>query len=115
MPERCQDEWVIRSRSGRVIARMPEGCRTLNKPTILSWKRMTSAESPRRSRKAWTAIASPPGPLAAGPEGARLLAEGARRLRQQTDRAIIGLFGGNLLEMGQFFYRNDNFFDAAGG
>ncbi|HCA79714.1 MAG TPA: methyltransferase, partial [Bacteroidetes bacterium] len=27
----------------------------------------------------------------------------------QTDRAILGLFGGNLLEMGQFLYRNDGF------
>jgi uroporphyrinogen decarboxylase len=38
------------------------------------------------------------------------LREGARRLRQKTDKAILGGFGGNLLETGQFFYRNDNFF-----
>ena len=37
------------------------------------------------------------------------------RLRQQTDRAIIGLFGGNLLELGQWFYRNDNFFMLLAG
>jgi uroporphyrinogen decarboxylase len=36
-------------------------------------------------------------------------------LRQQTDRAIIGLFGGNLLEFGQFLYRNDNFFMLLAG
>ena len=34
---------------------------------------------------------------------------GRQRLRERTDRAIIGLFGGNLLEIGQFLYRNDNF------
>ena len=34
---------------------------------------------------------------------------GARRLRESTDRAIIGLFGGNLMELGQFLYRNNNF------
>ena len=28
------------------------------------------------------------------------MAKGARRLRQGTDRAIVGLFGGNLLEWG---------------
>ena len=38
-----------------------------------------------------------------------MLAEGARRLRQSTDRAIIGLFGGNLLEVGQWLYRMDRF------
>jgi uroporphyrinogen decarboxylase len=57
----------------------------------------------------WTAVASPPGPHAAGAEGLRRLSEGARVLRAGTDRAIVGLFGGNLFEMGQFFYRNDNF------
>ena len=31
-------------------------------------------------------------------------------MRAETDRAIIGLFGGNLLELGQWFYRNDQFF-----
>jgi uroporphyrinogen decarboxylase len=51
----------------------------------------------------------------AGPDGARLLASGAKWLRERTDRAIIGLFGGNLLEMGQFLYRNDNFFLLLGG
>jgi uroporphyrinogen decarboxylase len=63
----------------------------------------------------WTAIGSPPGPIADGPEGLVRLAEGARRLRAQTDRAIIGLFGGNLLECGQFLYRNDNFFVLLAG
>jgi len=58
----------------------------------------------------WTGIASPPGPIAEGPEGTRVLIDGARALRAGTDRAIIGLFGGNLLEVGQFLYRNDNFF-----
>jgi len=44
-----------------------------------------------------------------GKDGRKLLADGARRLRARTGRAIIGLFGGNLLETGQFLYRNDNF------
>jgi uroporphyrinogen decarboxylase len=60
----------------------------------------------------WTssAAAAPPGPRSAGPEGLKKLREGARSLRAATDRAIIGLFGGNLLEAGQFIYRNDNYF-----
>ena len=51
----------------------------------------------------------PPGPMVDGPGGERLLVDGARRLRASTGRAILGLFGGNLLEWGQFLYRNDNF------
>ena len=50
-----------------------------------------------------------------GAEGEEVLVAGARRLRKQSDRAVIGLFGGNLLELGQWFYRNDNFFMLLAG
>ena len=60
------------------------------------------------------------GPIASGPVGIRCRRPGdsgrsARRLRQKTNRAIIGLFGGNLLETGQFLYRNDTFFMLLAG
>jgi len=51
------------------------------------------------------AFPSPLGPAAPTPAD---LAAGARTLRASTDRAIIGLFGGNLLEWLQFLLRNDN-------
>jgi uroporphyrinogen decarboxylase len=54
-------------------------------------------------------VPTPPGPLVEGPEGDRLLLEGARKLREGTERAILGIFGGNLMEWGWFLYRNDNF------
>ena len=71
-------------------------------------------------RKPWTKTCGAPCGVRparwlAGPDGDRVLAEGAGRLREQTDRAIIGLFGGNLLEIGQFLYRNDNFFMLLAG
>lgn len=53
-------------------------------------------------------VPSPPGPAA---QGAALKA-GAAAFRAETDRAIVGLFGGNLLEFGQFLCRNDNFLAA---
>lgn len=110
LPEWQQEEWVIRSASGRVIARMPKSCLYFEQVYYpFHEKEDLERIGEALQESMWTAIASPPGPLAAGPEGARLLEEGARRLRQQTDRAIIGLFGGNLLEMGQFLYRNDGF------
>jgi len=51
-------------------------------------------------------VPTPPGPAA---PDAKVLAEGAKRLRASTDRAIIGLFGGNLMEWAQFLCRIDNF------
>ena len=117
LPERDNGEWVIRSQvSGRVIARMPESVWYFEQThwPFLEQDDLDHIEA-AIPESMWTAIASPPGPIVAGPDGAQLLRDGVRRLRQQTDRAIIGLFGGNLLEFGQFLYRNDNFFMVLAG
>lgn len=110
LPQRDGTEWVMRSPSGRVIARMPEGVLYFEQ-TYYPFAEEDDLDHIEElfAEGMWTGVSAPPGPLAAGPEGVRVLAEGAKRLRAQTDRAILGLFGGNLLEMGQFFYRNDNF------
>jgi uroporphyrinogen decarboxylase len=116
-PDRDNGEWVIRSHaSGRVIARMPENVWYFEQTywPFLEQDDLDHIEAVI-TESMWAAIASPPGPITAGPAGAQLLREGAQRLRQQTDRAIIGLFGGNLLEFGQFLYRNDNFFMLLAG
>jgi uroporphyrinogen decarboxylase len=111
-PERENGDWVLRSTSSRrVIARMPEGVWYFEQSfyPFLDREDLSRVEA-ELAECMWSAVASPPGPIVAGSDGPQLLAEGARQLRQQTPRAIIGLFGGNLLELGQWFYRNDNFF-----
>ena len=42
-------------------------------------------------------------------EGIEILAEGARKLRESTDRTIIGLFGGNLFETPQMLFGMDRY------
>lgn len=112
LPERQDGEWILRSRSGRVIAKMPDGALYFEQvywPFEKEEDRDFNHISEAMNESMWTTVASPPGPLADGPDGPKLLAEGARKLRQSTDRAIIGLFGGNLLEIGQMLFRNDLF------
>lgn len=112
LPERQPGRWVIRSASGRIIAQMPDGALYFEQ-TYWPWLGRTADfdDLPAAfAESMWTNVASPPGPITAGPDGDRILVEGARRLRASTDRAIIGLFGGNLLEIGQFLFRNDEFF-----
>lgn len=58
----------------------------------------------------WNAIASPPGPHTWDEAGMCYLADGAKKLRAKTDRAIVGLFGGTIFEGGQQFCRIDNFY-----
>ena len=110
LPERQPGQWVLRSASGRVLAKMPDGAIYFEQ---CYWPFLEDDDLDRLpealAENMWCGIASPPGPLVAGPDGPRRLAEGAKTLRAATDRAIVGLFGGNLLETGQFLYRNDNF------
>ncbi len=66
----------------------------------------------------WAALGSPPAPIDFDEMGLQQLAAGARVLRHRpsdleasevSERAILGLFGGNLMEWGQFLFRMDNF------
>jgi uroporphyrinogen decarboxylase len=57
----------------------------------------------------WSAMGSPPAPIGFDEDGLRKLKAGAEALRASTDRAVLGLFGGNLMETGQFLFRIDRF------
>jgi uroporphyrinogen decarboxylase len=104
-PERTSQGWVLRSASGRVLARMPEGSAFFDQTYWPFYEQDDLDHIPEAMRECiWTAKPSFPGPL----DPARL-AETARRLREKTDRAVVAVFGGNLLEMGQYLYRMDRF------
>ena len=108
--EREGRRWVIKSKSGNVIAQMPDGAIYFEQTSYPFYEKDNLDDIPAAlAESMWTAIASPPGPLVDGEGGDQKLRQGARQLRAKTDRAILGLFGGNLLEMGQFLYRNDGF------
>ena len=106
VPERQDGRWVLRSDSGRVIAAMPDGALYFEQThwPFLDEDDLDSIPE-ALGECMWTAIAAPPGPDVSD----QALAAGAKALRERTDRAIIGLFGGNLLETGQFLYRIDGF------
>ena len=116
LPERAEGQWVIRSGSGREIARMPDGALYFEQSYFPFAAKAGLDSLPGVMEEGmWTAVASPPGPLVEGDRGDELFSEGAKKLRENTDRAVLGLFGGNLFEMGQCLYRNDNFFMLLAG
>jgi len=109
-PQREEGRWVLKSESGRVVGQMPDGALYFEQ----TYWPFLEDDDPARLPEAlaecmWVAMRTPPGPLVMGRFGDEALAEGARQLRRHTDRAILALFGGNLLEIGQFLYRNDKF------
>ena len=110
-PEREERRWVIRSESGRIIAQLPDGASFFEQVWYPFFQEGsdTSDLDKAMSESMWHTFTAPPGPLTDGPEGEVLLKKSAEKFRRSTDRAIIGLFGGNLLESGQRLFRNDNF------
>ncbi len=66
------------------------------------------------SQTVWTGIASPGGHLALDKAGLEEMASRARALRESSDRAIIGLFGGNMFEIPQMLFRNDRYLTYMG-
>ncbi|MBE7557622.1 methyltransferase [bacterium] len=104
--EKSEAGWVVRSEKGTVLAQMPPGVLYLEQTY---WPFLAAGEDLDGIARAfaesmWTGVASPPGPVSD-----EALRAGALRLRAHTDRAVIGLFGGNLLECGEFLYRIDEF------
>lgn len=98
------DDWVIYSPSGRRAGIQVAGSLYFEQTHWPYFEGVPDdlSDLPGRMQKVSWAVPTPP------PPGADLAA-GAAALRARTDRAIIGLFGGNLLEWGQMLCRNDQF------
>jgi uroporphyrinogen decarboxylase len=112
LPHRGEGEWLLQTPGGVPLGRMPDGADFFDQ---CHWPLFESADRPLKEALReclWTAAVSPPGP---SESDVAILAAGARRLRETTDRAIIGLFGGNLLETGQFLFRMDRFMEMLAG
>ncbi len=109
-PEREEGRWVLKSASGRVVGQMPDGAIYFEQTHWPFFEQDDlDAIEDAMAECMWVAMRTPPGPLVAGQFGDRAMVDGAKALRERTDRAILALFGGNLLEIGQFLYRNDKF------
>jgi uroporphyrinogen decarboxylase len=107
-PERAGAGWEMRAPSGRLMARMPEGSVHFDQTywPFLEGEEDLSRIEELSAESMWSAMSSPPGPSISS---LTELTAGARALRANSSRAIVVLFGGNLLEMGQTCYRMDNF------
>jgi uroporphyrinogen decarboxylase len=114
-PIRAEDGWVLKAADGANIAIQKKGM------VYFDQTRFPLMEDPAEKidrleelldYNMWAGVSAPPGPVTWDEEGMRFLAEGARQLREKTDRAIVGLFGAPLLEGGQQLFRIDNFYFA---
>jgi len=65
-------------------------------------------------RQMWSAVVHPGAHLEMDATGLQEMADRAKALRGSTDRAIVGLFGGNMFELPQMLYRMDHYLLATG-
>jgi uroporphyrinogen decarboxylase len=61
------------------------------------------------SHTVWTGVASPGAHLPMDENGLSEMVHRAKKLRESSDRAIVGLFGGNMFEIPQMLFRMDNY------
>jgi uroporphyrinogen decarboxylase len=104
-PQPHQLGWALHSATGRILGTMSPFIPYFQQSyyPFLTHDDLNSLES-ALNECLWTALRPPPGPLASGASGRASLAQAAASLRQRSDRAIIALFGGSLLELGQSLY-----------
>lgn len=111
-PVKVGEDWEIRDPDGTLIAIQKAGSLYFEQ-TCFPWLESGGGDfsdlAVAMDKVMWATLGSPPAPIGLDDAGLRQLTEGAKRLRASTDRAIIGLFGGNLMEWGQFLFRMDQF------
>ena len=111
-PEQQGDEWILRSRSGRVIARLPQTSPYFDQVYFpLEDGRIPGSDLPDVLAEClWAIPNTPPGPGARSEAETRQLVDQVRDFRQNTDRAILGLFGGSMLERGNQMFGHANYY-----
>jgi len=112
--ERREDNWYLLDGNGKDLAVQKKGCLYFEQTYFPLKDRDFAADDfsdleEVLSHTVWTGIASPGGHLPLDEMGLTEMASRARTLRSLTDRAIIGLFGGNMFEIPQMLFRMDNY------
>jgi len=113
--EKRGEDWYITDGKGHDLGLQRKGWLYFEQTTYPSLEKEIAEDDfedleERISQTIWAGIPSPGAHLALDPRGLAELRSGAQALRASTDRAILGLFGGNMFELPQWLYRMDNYF-----
>jgi len=106
-------DWYILAEDGTELGVQKQGCLYFEQSYFPLEERAIQDDdfsdlAYQLGRTVWS-TPSPGAHLALDHAGLAQLAAGARALRASTDRAIIGLFGGNLFEIPQMLFRMDKY------
>jgi len=112
-PFRRNGDWVVQHRDGTPIALQKQSMIYFDQacfPLADDAESKLSRLEEMIEYDMWAALPTPPGPIPYDRDGLATLAEGARRFRDRTSRAIVGLFRCPLLEGGQHLFGMEEFY-----
>ncbi len=112
--EKRGDDWMVLSEEGRILGMQKKGCLYFEQTSYPLQERNIAQDDfsdleDILPQTMWTGVPHPGAHLEMDENGLREMSRGARRLRESTSRAVVGLFGGNMFEIPQMFYRMDNY------
>lgn len=111
-PLKAEDGWHVYHEDGTLLAIQKESALWFDQT---HWPLATSDDPSSHDlasaleRVMWVALDTPP-VLDLDEEGLKELAAGAKALRESTDRAILGIFGGSIYELSQYLLGMANFY-----
>jgi len=112
-PVKRGDDWVVLGDEGQVICIQKKGVYFFEQTCFPLQDNNDECTFDRipyyLNQVMWGRLGIPPSPAGLDDAGLKIRRDTARELRQSTDRAIYGTFGGNLIEIGEFIFRIDNF------
>jgi len=112
--QRKGDHWYLLNDKGMELGIQKKGCLYFEQLTHPMENRDFEARDFRDvienfPDSMWCNTPGPGGHVPLEGEGFKEMMEGAQKIRQSTDRLIIGIFGGNMFEIPQLMFRNDNY------
>ena len=112
--EKRADDWYLLTDDGTEMGVQKKGCLYFEQTNFPLMERGIENDDfsdleDMLSRTIWAGVPHPCAHLPLDEEGLAEMARRAKALRESTDRAIVGLFGGNMFELPQWLYRMDNY------
>lgn len=112
--EKIDEDWLLLAADGQELGIQKKGCLYFEQTYFPLLNTDIETDDFSGLEKAightiWAGVPHPGAHLAMDEPGLAEMSEKARKLRESTDRAIVGLFGGNMFELPQWLYRMDNF------
>jgi uroporphyrinogen decarboxylase len=113
-PEKKGGDWLVHDEFGNELGIMKKGSLYFEQTHFPLMERGIENDDfsdlrEMLERNIWSVMAHPGGHIHLDENGLKELEAGAAALRSSTDRAIIGLFGGNMFELPQILYRMDQY------